>query len=168
MSRRTTGIVVAAVVAVAGAMILGLLVLPATAQDVTESPSTAAPDERGAAQGDEFAERLAEELGLPVDEVAAAIDTVHEELREERRAEHRARLEERLAAAVESGDLTQEEADALLALFDSRTEDGLGFPYYGPGGHHGPGGRGFGGGFGPWGGFDSDDGSDDVPDEQAS
>ena len=108
----------------------------------------------------------------PPTEVAAAIDTVHEELREERRAEHRARLEERLAAAVESGDLTQEEADALLALYDSRTEDGVGFPFFGPGGHHGFGGRGFGGGgfggpggFGPWGG--GDDAEDAAPEDES-
>lgn len=75
---------------------------------------------------DDFAEELADELGLSPDEVADAIDRIRERWTEDFRAtmeEHREeageRLAEQLDAAVVDGALTQEQADELADLFAS-------------------------------------------------
>lgn len=136
---------------VTGVLLLGAAV-PALAQDATESPTTGEEptaedrEARAAEREQQFAAALAEELGIDEDTVAAALDTVRTRLTEERAAERRAALEERLAEAVAAGELTQEQADALLAAEEAGVL-GRGF---GPRGGHGRGG--FGGPFGP-GGF---------------
>lgn len=91
---------------------------------------------------EDFAARLAEELGLDTETVSEALEAVHEDLREEWSAERAARLTERLAEAVEDGDLTQEQADAILAaveagvLGDGRLGGGPGGGFGPPHGHH--------------------------------
>lgn len=104
---------------------------------------------RHAARQAEFATALAEELDLDSDTVAAALERVQEAMEEEAAAEHRAALRQRLDAAVEAGELTQEQADALLAADEAGVLRGFGgHPGPGPGGPGGPGGRSFGpGGF---------------------
>ncbi len=120
--------------------------VPALAQD-TESQSsqvagqgeedTDAEDRRAEMQG-ALADALAAELGLDADEVAAALEKVQTDLRTEMQTEHLERLEERLAEAVEAGELTQEEADEVLERAESGELRGPGRR----GGHGGPGGRG--------------------------
>jgi hypothetical protein len=85
------------------------------------------PEERHAARQAELAAALAEELDLDTDTVAAAVERVHER----HRAEHRAALQERLDAAAEAGELTREQADAILAAREAAV---LG--RFGPRGHH--------------------------------
>lgn len=102
--------------------------------DQSTEQSTDKEDRRAQMQG-ALGEALAAELGLDADEVTAALEKVQSELRTEMQAEHLAQLEERLAAAVEAGELTQEEADEML----ERAESG---ELRGPRGHGGPGGPG--------------------------
>jgi hypothetical protein len=98
---------------VAGAITVGA-VLPALAQDegdtTREATAEAEAWQRGAGMRgvyrEGFAADLAEELGLDVDEVAAAIEKVATSRTE--------RLQERLDAAVDAGRMTREEADAML------------------------------------------------------
>lgn len=123
--------------------------VPALAETTSEQ-STDQGTEQGAEQGTEqgtdkddrraqvqgaLGEALAAELGLDADEVTAALEKVQSELRTEMQAERLAQLEERVAAAVEAGELTQEEADEML----ERAESG---ELRGPRGHGGPGGPG--------------------------
>lgn len=116
--------------------------VPALAETTSEQ-STDQGTEQGAEQGTDkddrraqvqgaLGEALAAELGLDADEVTAALEKVQSELRTEMQAERLAQLEERLAAAVEAGELTQEEADEML----ERAESG---ELRGPRGHGGPG-----------------------------
>ena len=144
-----------AAVAVAGALGVGVTI-PALAQSGTEGPTEDATAEatethRGplAEYRELFVESLATELGLPVEQVRDALQAVGDELREEVRADRLAALEERLAAAVEDGTLTQEQADAILEAADAGV-----FPLGGHGrfGHRhgrGPWGRGDGPPFPP-------------------
>ncbi len=144
---------------VTGVLLLGAAV-PALARDATESPTTGEEptaehrEARAAEREQQFAAALAEELGIDEETVAAALDTVRTRLMEERAAERRAALEERLAEAVAAGDLTQEQADALLAAEEAGVL-GRGFGPrggHGRGGFGGPGGPGGPGGFGGFGG----------------
>jgi hypothetical protein len=149
----------------AGALAVGVVV-PALAQADPDDGDTTTEDtfradraERRAAHQGAFAAALADELGLPVDEVTAAIEKVTEQHHAEMQASRTERLRERLDAAVEAGELTQEEADELLERheageFPLRGRDGS---RLGPrmGGGSGPGGgpSGHGGGhFGHGGG----------------
>jgi hypothetical protein len=149
----------------AGALAVGVVV-PALAQDDAGSGDTATTTEdtfradraeRRAAHQEAFAAALADELGLPVDEVTAAIEKVTEQHRAEMRTSRTERLRERLDAAVEAGELTQEEADELMERheageFPLRGRDGTGIgPRMG-------GGPGMHGGSGPGGGFRGEDG----------
>ncbi len=145
--KRTTKTV--ASLGAAAALSIGALAVPAIAQttegdgDTTTESTEQTKEERRAERQAAFAEALAEELGLDADTVAEAITTVREEQKAAFEAERLARIEERLDARVEAGELTQEQADALKAL----AESGEGF---GPGRRGGP--RGHGGprgGFGP-------------------
>jgi protein-disulfide isomerase-like protein with CxxC motif len=120
---------------------VGLVALAATsalAQD-GDAPATeaATPDESKAERHEQaqarFAEALAAELGLPTDEVAAAIDTVQEQLRAEHDAARAAALRERLDAAVADGRLTQEQADAIAEA----AEEGVLGGFAGRRGHRG-------------------------------
>lgn len=136
--------------AVLAAGLLGAAALPALAQDGSAADEATAAvtdwrEERHAA----FVAALADELELPADEVEEAVAAVRDRLREERQADRQAALEERLAAAVDAGDLTQEQADAIL---DAHASGAL--RRGGPGQGHGPGfgahgGMGRGMGFGP-------------------
>lgn len=153
----------------AGVIAVGAIV-PAMAQDATETPSTPPTDDTtpwhrfgSSERSAELAAALAEELGLDEATVAAALETVQSQLRTEHEAAFRADFEERLAAAVEAGELTQEQADTLIAAreagvmpFGGRGRGGPGFG--GPGSPgRGFGGRGFGGfGFGDGGPRDDD------------
>lgn len=136
-----------------GVLLLGAAI-PAFAQDATEEPTATeeetTTDDRKARfeeRRTELAAALAEELGLDTETVAAALETVQAELAEARDAERQAAIEERLAEAVAAGDLTQEQADALLAAQESGAFGDFGGGRGGHGGH-GPGGFGFGFGFG--------------------
>ena len=92
----------------------------------------------------ELADRLAEELGLDSDDVAAALEKVAGELRAEQQADRLAAMEERLAEAVEEGRITQERADELLqAAEDGDLPGRMGRHHggprgFGPGGDRGP------------------------------
>lgn len=143
--------------AVASLAILGLLLVGATTA-LAQSDTTETPQDRRAEHEAEFAARLADELGIDVDRVSAALEAVRTEWQAEMQAERRAALEERLDAAVEAGDLTREQADALLEAHEAGVLGGPGFGRHR--GRHGggPGGPGFGFGHGPFGG----------PDEQAA
>ena len=95
-----------------------------------------------------FAARLADKLGLAEADVQTAVDEVRAEMREER-------LDAKLDALVESGKITQEQADEYRAWIES-APDGLG-KFDGKRGHRGKrdgfGRRGHGGkrGWGGWG-----------------
>lgn len=163
---------------VLGALSIGAA-LPALAQDpaeetteetTDETTEESAREERGAAFRGEIAAALADELGLDAATVEAALETVQAEMEEQREAEHRMALEDRLAAAVEAGDLTQEQADALLAAEEAGVfgggpgmggpgmgDRGMGGPGMGPG-HGGPGMRG-----GPGMGGPGDEAPADAP-----
>jgi hypothetical protein len=134
------GVVVAAAVA-AGA------VVPALAEADTaptgEQPPVMRDGDRAQHQ-QRFAAALAEELGLPETEVADAIERVRDGFREQDRAGRIARLEERLDAAVEAGDLTREQADAFLDAHEAGVAPlgrGDGQGQHGGDGRHGGGGR---------------------------
>lgn len=124
------------------------LVIPAFAQDDGDAVDTADP--RAAHQA-EFAAALAAELDLDEDTVAAAVNTVREQMRAEHQAERREGAEERLAAAVEAGRITQEQADAMLEAHEAG-EFGLGRGMRGQHAGRGPG-AGM-QGFGRFGGMD--------------
>lgn len=109
----------------------------ATPDDQATSDDAAGDDRAGEdghhgpfrAFGADLAEQLADELDLDVDDVTAALDTIrdrsadeHAAEREARRAEFDAAREEQLAAAVEDGSLTQEQADLLTDLWAARDE----------------------------------------------
>lgn len=94
---------------------------------------------------EEFASRLAEELGLETATVRDALEAVREDLEEEWADARAERLTERLAQAVQDGDLTREQADAILAAVEAGVlGDGHPGRGWGPGGH----GRGMGHGMG--------------------
>jgi hypothetical protein len=81
----------------------------------------------------EFAEALAKELGVPTEQVTAALEKIREQHKGDRperpsTEDRQAKLKARLDQAVKDGKLTQEEADAVLKA----AEAGV-FP--GPGGH---------------------------------
>ncbi len=67
--------------------------------------------------------RVAEILDEDEDTVQAAFDQARDDMRGDLKAAHRAALEERLDAAVEDGDITQEEADEYLEWYDSAPDD---------------------------------------------
>lgn len=136
-----------AAVAVAGA--LAATALPALAQDDGTEESTtghwatdgSTTDDRTAPwepRQQAFAERLAAELGLDVETVDDALTAVREDLREEHRAAHRERLQERLDQAIADGEITQEQADAILAAHDAGAIGGHGLRGHlrGPRHHH--------------------------------
>ena len=121
------------------ALAVGAAMPAAFAQDATEQSSddssATTPEERHAQARDEFAAALADELGLEVERVSAAIEEVETAMADERRAQHLQALEERLDAAVADGSLTREQADAILEAQEPGALGG-----FGGRGHH----RGFG------------------------
>jgi hypothetical protein len=130
-------------------VLVGSLLIVTLAIGVTGGTVLAqsADEEGGVART--LADRVAEILGLDSATVADAIEQAKNDMVDERIGEH-------LAAAVESGRLTQEQADAQLEWLQSRPEGvgpsfGFGFRghKFGRGGHMRGGFRGhFGGGFG--------------------
>lgn len=133
-----------AAIGVAGVLAAGAAI-PAIAQDATDDTPTqdttedTTREERHAAREAAFAEALAEELGLDTGTVADAIDAVREDLRAARQAEMQERIRARLDELVESGELTQQEADTLADIQERGVfGDGLGpFGPFGRGGPHG-------------------------------
>lgn len=136
----------------AGVLALGAGV-PALAasSDSTPSPSATVDDqlredfeERRAAAEKDFAQRLADELGVGADKVASALEKVRGEMQAERQAEHLSSIEDRLDQAVEDGNLTRAQADAILEAAKNGVFPGRGGPggfgggFRGHGGHHGP------------------------------
>lgn len=103
----------------AGGVLASGAVIPATAQDpapteqATEDAAPS-PDRPRHQRLERFAAALAEELGIERDRVEQALRTVREELRQQARQRRLDVLEERLDRAVEDGDLTREQADAIL------------------------------------------------------
>jgi hypothetical protein len=106
-----------------------------SAEQVESALETHEAEVRDAIENGERPERgslvttLADELGKSEDEIQTALEAAHEE-----------KSEERLSDAVESGDLTEEEADQIRERMENGT---FGHGPGGPGGH-----RGFGGPFG--------------------
>jgi len=101
---------------------------------------------------DSFLAKVADNLGVSVDELQAAITSAQQEIREEA-------LTGRLDKAVEEGRLTQEEADALKEWWEQKPEclgpgsGGNGFGFGFPAAGSGPVFGGFGGHRGgPWSG----------------
>ncbi|NQW16118.1 MAG: hypothetical protein HQ478_01410 [Chloroflexi bacterium] len=70
---------------------------------------------RADGDGPSVRNRVAEILGISPDDLDAAVAQAHDEAKTEHRAE-------RLAAAVESGTITQDEVDAIQAWFDGKPE----------------------------------------------
>ena len=147
--RRTATFTAGVVLAATAGTGLAAWGVPALAQDTESQGSQVAgqgaddtdtedAEDRRAEMQAALADALAAELGLDADEVAAALEKVQTDLRAEMQTEHLERLEERLAEAVEAGELTQEEADEVLERAESGELRGPGRR----GGHGGPGGRG--------------------------
>ena len=88
-----------------------------------------------------FVEILAGKLGIGQEELRTAVDETKEELEAERKAAWERELREKLAAMVESGKLTQEQADEYLDWYLNPPEiapgGGRGKFGFGPGGHRG-------------------------------
>ena len=61
-----------------------------------------------------FAEILAEKLGIDEDQVQTAVEETKAELQAERKAAREQQLRDKLAAMVEEGSITQEQADEYL------------------------------------------------------
>ena len=147
--RRTATFTAGVVLAATAGTGLAAWGVPALAQDTEDQSSQVAgqgaddtdtedAEDRRAEMQAALADALAAELGLDADEVAAALEKVQTDLRTEMQTEHLERLEERLAEAVEAGELTQEESDEVLERAESGELRGPGRR----GGHGGPGGRG--------------------------
>lgn len=130
-------------VGLASAGVLGVGIAAPTvalADDKSPTPSASTSTDQGgdrqqrrADRQQEFAESLARELGVPTDEVTAALEKLREQHRADRperpsTEDRQAKLKERLDRAVKDGKLTQEQADAVLEAVDAGA-----FP--GPGGH---------------------------------
>lgn len=90
-------------------------------------------EERHAARQAELAATLAEELDVDTSTAATALERAQARLIEQHRVEHRAALQERLDAVVEAGELTREQADAILAAVEADVLGG-----FWRRGHHGP------------------------------
>lgn len=159
-----------AVLGAGGALVAGAFALPALAQDGSSDAGTAAAtdDSTAATEGstsedpatgprahveerhEALVEALADELGLPVDEVRTALEAAQETVAAEWAEQRQSLLQERLDAAVADGRLTQEQADAIIAAAEEGVIGGPGRD--GPGFGQGP--RGLGAPNGPW--FDGD------------
>lgn len=107
----------------AAGVLAAALAVPALAQNATETQTPNASDsttedptsgERGAGMRQAFAQALADELELPVERVDDALTAVRERMVEEHQELRSERLQERLDEAVANGDLTQDQADAIL------------------------------------------------------
>ncbi|MEV0730426.1 hypothetical protein [Polymorphospora sp. NPDC050346] len=134
----------AALVGLGAAGVLALAVAVPTvalAEDPTPAPSTSsssAPsrteqhEERRAEHNRQLAEGLAAELGVDVEKVTAALEKVQGDLRTGAEQERQAKLKERLDAAVEEGELTREQADAIIAGAEAGVLGGKGGGF-GPG-----------------------------------
>ena len=90
----------------------------------------------------DFASRLAEELGIGEQRVEDALEQIHDDMRADFEKQRLELLKDRLDAAVEDGDLTRAQADAILEAHEKGV---LGAPgFHGLGGpRHGPLGFGF-------------------------
>jgi hypothetical protein len=128
-------VIIAVLAAVLTLTVVGVTV--ALAQD-DELPTPT----RGELQ-ESFLTKVADNLGISLDELQAAITSAQQEIREEA-------LTSRLDKAVEEGRLTQEEADAIKEWWEQKPDclgagfsgDGFGFGFPADGGHR----------VGPWAG----------------
>ena len=129
-------------VGAAGVVALGLAVPSLAYAEPDPTPATSASsvtpdrtrhDQKRAERQNRLAESLAKELGIPQDQVAAALEKVRGEFEASAKAERQARLKKRLATAVADGRLTQEQADAIVAAAEAGVLRGGGFGH-GPGG----------------------------------
>ncbi len=151
----------------------GALAAPSLAQDSgtdestsTESTDSAEDTDREAAMADREAakaerqarynELLAGELDVTVDDLVAARDSVKTTMKAEARVMLEAKLDEKVAA----GDITQDQADEILAKFDDGELRGR------RGGGHGD--RGGRGGHGPRGGGGNADAGTDTASADAT
>lgn len=103
----------------AGGVLAAGAVIPAVAQDPTPTEQATgdpapSPDRPRHRRMEQFAAALAEELGIEQDRVEQALRTVREDLRQQARQRRLEVLEDRLDRAVEDGELTREQADAIL------------------------------------------------------
>lgn len=123
----------------AAGVLAAAFAVPALAQsasDETSAPSDeAAPSDRFADHRADFAEALAAELDLPVDQVTEALVTVHEQLHQQRMDERQAAIQQRLDEAVANGQLTQEQADAIAEAAEAGVLGRRGFRGDGQGRH---------------------------------
>lgn len=145
LRRRTAAI--GAAVAIVGTAVAVPALAQSDTSDTTEEadPGTTDPHEaHHEARRAAFAEALAEELDLPVDEVLAAVDAVHDDLHAARAEAVDAALERRLTDAVEAGDLTEQQADAIRDAREAGVLGGHRFGHHGGrvGAHHHHGGAG--------------------------
>ncbi len=146
--RRRAAVTVGAIAA-AGALAWGVPALALADDETSGDPSTGTTTPRDTERHEErraeLAQRLADELGIDVDKVEAALEKVGEEARAEHQAERLEMMQERLAQAVEDGRLTQEQADEMLAAAEDGEFPGRrghsrgGRGAFGPGGHGGHG-----------------------------
>lgn len=102
------------------ALVAAVLAVPALAQDDGSPSSSETATEAEDPMDSErfeartvFAEALAAELDLPVDDVSAALDAAREQMAQQHEERHSAALQERLDDAVAAGELTQDQADAI-------------------------------------------------------
>ena len=130
-------------------LLVGLMALAAVgsvgmAQEVADSNDDSAKSKSG--YYNDFIARVAEILDVDEDDLVEAIEIARDEAHEawleeqqekldEWKAEHREKLEERLDHYVESGKITQDEADDYLEHFDEKS-DGSWLGYGFKRGHH--------------------------------
>ena len=82
-----------------------------------------------------FVSRVAENLELDEDTVQAAFDQARDDMKEDLKAAYRAALVEKLEAAVEDDEITEDQMDEYVGWYDATPED-LGIGGF-KGRHHG-------------------------------
>ena len=70
-----------------------------------------------------FVSRVAENLELDEDTVQDAFDQARDDMKEDLKAAYRTALEEKLEAAVDDGEITQDQMDEYLEWYDAKPDD---------------------------------------------